>query len=37
MSLWTESGILTSGFCDREDFEFGSYDTMHELNEMSFG
>ena len=23
-------------FCNREDFEFGSYDIMHESNEMSF-
>ena len=36
-SLWTESGIPTSGFRDRGDFEFGSYDIMHESNEMSFG
>ena len=37
MSLWTDSGIPTSGFRNREDFEFGSYDIMHESNEMSFG
>ena len=37
MSLWTDSGIPTSGFRDREDFEFGSYDIMHESNGMSFG
>ena len=24
-------------FRDREDFEFGSYDIMHESNKMSFG
>ena len=35
-SLWTESGILISGFRNREDFEFGSYDIVHESNEMSF-
>ena len=34
--LGTESGIPTSGFRDREDFEFGSYYIMHELNKMSF-
>ena len=27
----------TSGFRNRQDFEFGSYDVMHESNEMSFG
>ena len=36
-SLWTESGISTSGFAMEEDFEFGSYDIVHESNEMSFG
>ena len=36
MSLWTDSGIPTSGFRNREDFEFRSYDIMHESNEMSF-
>ena len=29
--------FLHLGFRDREDFEFGSYDIMHESNEMSFG
>jgi len=36
-SPWTESCIPTSGFRNREDFEFESYDIMHELNKMSFG
>ena len=36
MSLWTNSGIPTSGFRNRGDFEFESYDIMHESNEMSF-
>ena len=36
MSLWTNSGIPTSGFRSRGDFEFESYDIMHESNEMSF-
>ena len=29
--------FLHLSFRDREDFEFGSYDIMHESNEMSFG
>ena len=60
-SLWTESGIPTSGFKDlyfssichedrhdwsymslfvvyeRQSFEFGSYDIVHEFREMNFG
>ena len=36
-SLWTEYGISTSGFAMEEDFEFGSYDSVHESTKMSFG
>ena len=37
MSLWTNSGIPTSGFRNRGDFEFESYDIVHESNKVSFG
>ena len=36
-SLWTEYGIPTSGFAIEEDFEFGSYNIVHESTGMSFG